>query len=73
MILKIIVSLVFLDQLAKGAETIAGELAPQSLANNVGEDDTDELVSLAEHIREDPLIVDQFTPNVCKILVLIKL
>ena len=66
----IIVSLVFFDQLARGAVDV---IAPQSVGNinNVSEDDTEELVSLAEHIREDPLIIEQFTPGVSKLCLIL--
>ena len=63
MISNIIISLVFFDQLARGAVD-----ATESFGSNVSEGDTEELVSLAQHIREDPLIIEQFTPSVSKIL-----
>ena len=58
---KIIVSLLIYVQLVHGAEDIRGEdpSVTGTLASSDG--DTDELTSLAEHIREDPLIIEQFT------------
>lgn len=70
MIFKIIVSLLIFVQLVHGAEDIHGEdlSVTGTLASCDG--DTDELTSLAEHIREDPLIIEQFTPDVSFLLYL---
>ena len=58
MFIKIFV-LVLLYQFAKGAR-----IDPAPEHTSVTDQDTEELVSIAQQIREHPLVIDKFKPSV---------